>query len=135
MRAAPAVAGALVVAAAGMGALALSGGADERPAQPAAQRAASTPAAASRGLAVWAEQGCGSCHTFEPANAAGTFGPDLELSLRGTDAAYIRRSIVEPSAASAAGYSSGMMPEDYAGRMSPADLESLVRFIARGVGG
>jgi mono/diheme cytochrome c family protein len=134
MRAAPAVAGALVVAAAGMGALALSGGGDERPAQRAALRAESTPAPASRGRAVWAEQGCGSCHTFEPANATGTFGPDLQLSLSGTDAAYIRRSIVEPSAASAAGFSAGMMPEDYAQRMSPAELEALVRFIARGVG-
>ena len=29
------------------------------------------------GEAVFASAGCGSCHTFEPAGASGTIGPDL----------------------------------------------------------
>lgn len=138
MRAAHAAAGVLVAAAAGMAALAFSSGGDEprrraAPGAPTAETAQTAPAPASRGKAVWVEQGCASCHTFAPADATGTLGPDLAASLRGTDAAYIRRSIVDPAAAAAAGFTTGMMPDDYAQRMSPAELEALVAFVARGV--
>ena len=74
-------------------------------------------------------QGCGSCHTLAAANAHGTFGPDLGASLAGTPAAAIRRSIVDPGAEAAAGYETGMMPEDYATRITPRDLDRLVAFL------
>ena len=133
MRPATIAAGALACAAAAMAvaALAAGGGDEERAASaPATQ---STPAAARDGRAVWVANGCGSCHTFAPAGAKGEIGPDLAASLKGMPASYIRDSIVAPSKAAAAGFTTGMMPEDYASRIPPAELGALVEFIRSGV--
>jgi hypothetical protein len=46
---------------------------------------------------------------------------------------YIRESIVAPSKVIAPNYEGGGMPEDYAGRMSRAELDRLVEFIYAGV--
>jgi mono/diheme cytochrome c family protein len=100
--------------------------------RPASSGPAPTVAKADPGLGVWAAQGCGSCHAFAAAGASGTFGPDLGQTLRGAPPAIIRRAIVDPGAAAAPGYGRGMMPEDYARRMSAADLDRLVAFIDRG---
>jgi mono/diheme cytochrome c family protein len=78
---------------------------------------------------VWTEQGCGSCHTLAAAGATGTLGPDLGQNLRGMPAAYIRESIVAPSKVAAAGYGTGMMPDDYESRITPTDLDRLVTFL------
>jgi mono/diheme cytochrome c family protein len=134
VRVATAVAGALAVAAAVMVVLAFTGGdeSDERAAAPPTATPAATAAASSGerdGLAVWAEQGCGSCHTLAAANAHGFIGPDLASSLKGVPASYIKDSIVAPSKAAAAGYTVGGMPEDYAARISPDDLDRLVTFL------
>ena len=48
-------------------------------------------------------------------------------------ASYIRESIVAPAKVAAAGYTAGMMPDDYAVRIPPAQLERLVEFIRSGV--
>jgi mono/diheme cytochrome c family protein len=130
VRVATAVAGALAVAAVVMAVLAFTAGdeSDERAAAP----PTATPAASSGerdGLDVWAEQGCGSCHTLAAANAHGFLGPDLESSLEGVPASYIKDSIVAPDKAVAAGFPAGMMPDDYASRISPEDLDRLVSFL------
>jgi mono/diheme cytochrome c family protein len=129
MRRAPLIAGALVVAAAAMAAVAFTSGDDAAPERAAAP--ASAPAVSERrsGQDVWTEQGCGSCHTLAAASATGTLGPDLEQSLRGMPASYVRESIVAPSKVAAAGYTAGMMPEDYGSRIAPGDLDRLVRFL------
>jgi hypothetical protein len=82
---------------------------------------------------VWIGQGCGSCHTFEPADAHMTIGPDLQFSLQGKSRAYVRESIVLPSKTASPGWGTGAMPEDYAQRIAPADLDLLVDFIVDGV--
>jgi mono/diheme cytochrome c family protein len=84
------------------------------------------------GLAVWAAQGCGSCHTFAPAGATATIGPNLANSLGGRSRAYIRESIVKPNAKVYGGGTS-IMPEGFAKRMSKAQLDALIEFIAKGV--
>jgi mono/diheme cytochrome c family protein len=84
------------------------------------------------GLKVWAAQGCGSCHSFAPAGAKATIGPNLAHSLGGRSRAYIRQSIVSPNAKVYGGGTS-IMPEGFAQRMSKAELDALVEFIARGV--
>jgi mono/diheme cytochrome c family protein len=112
---------AVVGAALVIAALATAGGGDE----PGPMQAGEPP----RGLAVFAEQGCGSCHAFKPANATGTLAPDLTTSLEGRSEEYIRRSIVAPSAEVAPDYGD-MMPPDYATRIAPADLDALVAFLA-----
>jgi mono/diheme cytochrome c family protein len=107
---------------------AFAGGGSEDPA-PAPARAAAAPHA---GLAVWIEQGCGSCHTFEPAHSTAPIGPDLQQTLRGKSRDYVLQSIVQPSAAAAPGYSVGIMPEGYARRIDPQDLDPLVDFLVDG---
>jgi mono/diheme cytochrome c family protein len=134
VRVATAVAGALAVAAVVMVVLAFTAGddSDERAAAPPTATPAATAAAAGGkrdGLDVWAEHGCGSCHTLAAANAHGFIGPDLGSSLRGVPASYIKDSIVAPNKAAAAGYTVGAMPDDYASRISPDDLDRLVTFL------
>ncbi|HWT21983.1 MAG TPA: cytochrome c, partial [Solirubrobacteraceae bacterium] len=123
---------ALAVAAVALGVSALPGdGAPERP-----RERPAGPAMAGRadtGRAVWVAQGCGSCHRFDAAGATGFVGPDLGATLQGTAPAYIRRSIVAPAEAAAPGHDVGGMPEDFASRMTPAELDRLVAFIARNV--
>ena len=119
MRIATAAAGGLASAAAVMAILAFtSGGGD-----------GAQPQAARDGRAVWAAHGCGSCHTLAAANAVGTIGPDLAATLRGMPPAYIRKSILDPNANAAPGWSTGAMPEDYGARISPGDLDLLVAFL------
>jgi cytochrome c oxidase subunit II len=130
VRVATAAAGALAVAAVVMTVLAFTAGgeSDERAAAP----PTATPAAPRGdrdGLDVWAEQGCGGCHTLAAANAHGFIGPDLGSSLKGVPASYIKDSIVAPNRAAAAGYTVGGMPEDYAARIPPDDLDRLVTFL------
>jgi mono/diheme cytochrome c family protein len=131
VRAATGVAVVLVAGAAALAALGLADDGEEEP--PAASRARSTalPPTQARadGKAVWVAQGCGSCHRLTAAGSTGDIGPDLD-ALRGAPASYIRTSIVDPAAASAPGFSPGAMPEDYASRISPAELDRLVAFIA-----
>jgi mono/diheme cytochrome c family protein len=119
------------VAAAVMVVLAFAGDdeGDERAAAPPTATPAAPPAGAADGLAVWVEHGCGSCHTLAAANARGTFGPDLGSTLKGVPASYIKESIVAPDKVAAPGFSTGMMPSDYAARIAPDDLDRLVSFL------
>jgi mono/diheme cytochrome c family protein len=88
---------------------------------------------ADRGAQVFAEQGCGSCHTFAPANARGGVGPDLALSLHGKDKDYVLESIVAPGAVLAPHYDD-LMPGDFAQRIDPSDLNPLVAYLMKGAG-
>ena len=133
MRPATIAAGLLVCAAAAMAVAALaSGGDEEEPAAPVAQ-ATPEPAVETDGRMVWAQNGCGSCHTFAAADARGEIGPDLGATLRGMPASYIRESIVNPAKVAAAGYGIGAMPEDYGERIPRAEIDALVEFIHSGV--
>jgi mono/diheme cytochrome c family protein len=87
---------------------------------------------ADRGAQVFAEQGCGSCHTFAPANARGGIGPDLALSLNGRTRAYVLQSIVAPNAEVAQGWSPDTMPGDYGKRIAPEDLVPLADYLLKG---
>jgi cytochrome c oxidase subunit 2 len=94
--------------------------------------------AGSPGLAVFQQQGCGSCHTFKPAGASGTVGPDLDKlnqfatkAGRGPLDAFIKESIVSPGAYIAPGFTDAM-PHIY-GTQIPADkLNQLVQYLAAG---
>ena len=128
MRPATIAAGLLVCAAAAMAVAALTAGGDEeRAAAPPAAAPPRRAAAPRDGLAVWAADGCGSCHTFAPAERdAARSGPTSSATLKGMPASYIEESIVAPCKVAAAGYGTGMMPEDYASRIPPAELDALV---------
>jgi mono/diheme cytochrome c family protein len=104
-------------------------GGDEPPA-PRAAAAGTTD----RGALVWAANACGGCHTLDAAGSSSPIGPDLDQALKGETDEFIRESIVAPDARIAAGFSAGMMPGDFAKRISPQDLTALVAWLARSTG-
>jgi len=133
VRATTLAAGGLACAGAAMTIAAFVAGGGESESDPPPARSAQAAAAAPDGLSVWVANGCGSCHTFSPANSTAPIGPDLMQTLRGKDRAYVERAIVARNTDAAAGYSVGGMPEDFATRISPADMQLLVDFIVEGV--
>ena len=126
MRATTLAAGGLAIAGAAMTIAAFAGG-GSHPNRRSRRRRHSAPAAgAERGQQVFLEQGCGSCHTFEPGGRAAPIGPDLALSLHGDSRDYVLESIVLPNKGAADTYTIGAMPDDYAERIAPEDLDPLV---------
>ena len=130
MRATILAAGGLAVAGAAMTIAAFAGAGHDDAAPDAA---VGRPHTAADGLNVWIANGCGSCHTFKPAGATGSLAPDLQQTLKGKNRSYVMQSIVAPDAAAAPGYGTGMMPDDFAKRIAPADLELMTDFILAGV--
>ena len=51
-----------------------------------------------RGAVLFAEQGCGICHTFSAAGSTRNQGPNLDEVASRYDAAFLRHSIVDPLA-------------------------------------
>jgi mono/diheme cytochrome c family protein len=80
------------------------------------------------GATVFANNGCSGCHTLKAADASGTTGPDLDAVIPGQSASQVRKSIVDPSAEIAEGYSD-VMPKNYEQVISPQDLDALVQFL------
>lgn len=94
---------------------------------------------AAAGKAVFTSVGCTSCHTFTPAGATGTIGPNLDTAPTADAkadhmplAAFVKQSIVDPKAYLAKGYSTSVMPTYYGTQLSPTKLADLVAFIVSG---
>jgi len=91
---------------------------------------------AAAGEQVFASNGCGSCHTFEPAGSSGTTGPDLdELSDLAENANqpladFTRTSIKSPNEYVEEGFPEGVMPAY--DQLSDDDLNNLVAFLVQG---
>jgi mono/diheme cytochrome c family protein len=89
------------------------------------------------GLAVFRDNGCGSCHTFLPAGTGGSVGPDLDTQPE-QDAqrakmplvAFLRRSIVDPNAFISPGYPRDVMPHGFRKELSNPQLADVVAFLA-----
>jgi mono/diheme cytochrome c family protein len=81
------------------------------------------------GAQVFADNGCGGCHTLAAAQAGGTVGPDLDEVLPGQTAAMIEKSIADPGASIAKGFPPNVMPADYAQSLTPKELEDLVQYL------
>ena len=83
------------------------------------------------------DNGCDGCHTFKPAGAKGTVGPDLDnLSTAAQQAGqpleqFIHQSIVDPNAYIAPGYQKGVMPETFSS-LPKQQLNALVKYLAGG---
>ena len=84
--------------------------------------------ATARGRQLFTSAGCAGCHTLADAGSTGTIGPDLGQLSR-TDAAYVRQSIVDPSAVAVEGFSGDVMPSDFADELSPDEIDALVEYL------
>jgi len=88
-----------------------------------------------RGMAVADQQGCSGCHTTDGSDVVGPtwlglFGSQLPLEDGSTvvaDEAYLRESILDPSAQIVAGYPN-IMPV-YEGVLSDEDVKGLIEYI------
>lgn len=93
---------------------------------------------AEAGKSLFADRGCGGCHTFEAAGSEAEVGPSLDEDLEGhaEDAgqeleAYVASSIVNPNAYVVEGYSEGIMPPT---ALEKQELADLVAFITENQG-
>ena len=82
------------------------------------------------GEAIFAQAGCGGCHTFEPAGSTGQVGPSLDDLP--DDPQSVRRSIVDPDAEIAAGFQAGVMPKTFGDDLSGEQLDGLVQYLLGG---
>ncbi len=81
------------------------------------------------GAQVFANSGCGGCHTLAAANAGGTVGPNLDEVLPGQDAAKVEQDVVDPNAEIAHGYPPNVMPANFGQSLSKKEIEDLVEFL------
>jgi cytochrome c oxidase subunit II len=103
----------------------------------------SSATSAAAGKAVFTgSAGCSGCHTLAAASATGTVGPDLDTRLRSDCATpasrkirgdllpqCIHTAITDPYAYIPSGYTAGIMPSDFAQRLTPAQIQALVNFL------
>lgn len=96
----------------------------------ATQRLAALGPVAREGRAVFlGDSGCGGCHRLADAGTSAAVGPDLDRVLAGRSSTRIRQDIVDPGAEVAAGFPKGLMPGDFGKRLSPKQLDALVRYL------
>ena len=102
--------------------------------QQAAAAAAADPFTA--GKQAFNVYGCNACHALASAGAVGAIGPKLDgigtragTTVAGQSAeAYIKTSILKPAAYAVPGFAD-LMPKDYEQRLTPADLDALVKYL------
>jgi cytochrome c oxidase subunit 2 len=89
-------------------------------------------APAEDGKAVFTSQdaNCGACHKLADAGTSGGIGPDLDTGLKGKDAAFIKQSIVNPSAEIAPGFQDGIMPPNFEDTLGAAKVDALVKYLS-----
>jgi cytochrome c oxidase subunit 2 len=87
------------------------------------------------GAQVFANNGCGGCHTLAAAESGGTVGPDLDEVLSGQSAAMVHEDIVDPNKVVAPGYPASVMPLNFEETLSPEELEDLVQYLVESTGG
>ncbi len=81
------------------------------------------------GAQVFANNGCGGCHTLAAAESGGTTGPNLDEVLPGQTAAMVKESVMDPNARIAKGFPPNVMPANYAQTLTPKELEDLVQYL------
>jgi mono/diheme cytochrome c family protein len=89
-----------------------------------------------KGKQLFTAQGCVACHTFAPAGATGTTGPNLDklaadaqTANRGTVQEYAAESIRDPNAYVVPGFPKDVMPTDFGKKLSAAQIGDLVAFL------
>ena len=82
------------------------------------------------GAQVYANNGCGSCHTFAAAESAGQLGPNLDDVIPAMSQAEIKESIIDPNAQKAKGYENQVMPDRF-DSIPPDQLNQLIEFLTK----
>lgn len=77
---------------------------------------------------VYAQNGCGSCHTMDAAGSGGNVGPNLDENIPGQRPAQVEESIVQPDVELVEGFQD-LMPDTYEQSIPPEDLDLLVEFL------
>jgi cytochrome c oxidase subunit 2 len=91
------------------------------------------------GATVFKNEACGSCHTFTPASATGTVGPNLDQLPQAAQRAgkpleaFVRQSIVDPSAYVEKGFPDNVMPKTFTS-LPKQQLDALVQYLTTGKG-
>jgi mono/diheme cytochrome c family protein len=83
------------------------------------------------GAQVFANNGCGGCHTLAAANSGGVTGPNLDEALPGQTAAMIEESVVDPNAQIVKGYPANVMPQNFGETLSKEEVEDLVQYLLK----
>ncbi len=93
---------------------------------------------AAAGKPVFVAAGCGACHTFTPAAAKGTIGPNLDLLKTYASKAgvpieeFTTSAIASPPASYVPpGYSANIMPGNYGTTLTAKQLADLVAFLVK----
>lgn len=87
------------------------------------------------GAQVFANSGCGGCHTLAAAETGGTVGPDLDEVLPGQSAAKVEEDIVDPNTVIAEGYPPNVMPANFGQSLSKKEIEDLVKYLLESTSG
>ena len=91
---------------------------------------------AASGKALFASNGCVSCHTYKPAGSKASVGPDLDkLATYAKTAkkplpAFVHESIVNPNAYIQPGFQPNVMPSFAS--LSKSQVDALVSFLTKG---
>ena len=91
---------------------------------------------AANGKALFASNGCVSCHTYKPAGSKATVGPDLDKlatyakTAKKPLAAFVHESIVNPNAYVQPGFPPNVMPNFSS--LSKSQVDALVKFLTKG---
>jgi mono/diheme cytochrome c family protein len=86
------------------------------------------------GAQVFANNGCGGCHTLAAAGSSGVTGPDLDEVIPGQSAAEIEEDIVDPNKEITQGYPANVMPQNFGETIPPDELEALVKYLEEEAG-
>jgi mono/diheme cytochrome c family protein len=87
------------------------------------------------GAQVFANNGCGGCHTLAAAKSGGVTGPNLDEALPGQSLAMIHEDVADPNKEIAKGYPPNVMPANYEQTLSPKELEDRVKYLFEETGG
>ena len=117
------------------GVLLLAGCGGEKTVSPTGSVEGTLPKAAkgnpAAGKKLFADNGCGGCHTFKAAGADGKIGPNLDEVLTGKDAEFVKTSITDPNAEIASGFQPNVMPQNYGSQLSSQQIADLVAFLTQ----
>jgi mono/diheme cytochrome c family protein len=87
------------------------------------------------GAQVFANNGCGGCHTLAAAGSGGVTGPNLDEVLPGQTPENIHEDIVDPNKEIAKGYPPNVMPSNFEQTIPAKELEQLVEYLVENTSG